>query len=108
PTATAIATLRARVRADGSWTGGQALCGCISRNSLLASARRGVPLQHAQRTQRVPAAGLAGAAFHFEVHRAGVRVLEAPAPVAVALLLPQLDGFGHAHVGFDASPAQVV
>ena len=46
---------------------------------------RGVcPAQHAKRSKRVPAARLAGAAFHLEVHRTRMRVLERPAPEAVA------------------------
>ena len=39
------------------------------------------PAQHAKRAQRVPSARFAGAAFHLEVHRTRMRVLERPTPV---------------------------
>ena len=52
---------------------------------------RGVcPAQHAKRSKRVPAARLAGAAFHLEVHRTRMRVLERPAPEVVALVPHQI------------------
>src|SRR5438309_11898066 len=72
------------------------------------ASRRTRPAQHAERSKGVPAARLAGATFHLEVHGARMRVLERPTPVLVALLPYQIDRFGHAVVGRDAGPPQVV
>ena len=66
------------------------------------------PAQHAERSKGVPAARLAGAAFHLEVHRTRMRILERPTPVFVALLPHQIDCLGDALVGCDAGPSQVV
>src|SRR5260370_26831305 len=66
------------------------------------------PAQHAERSKGVPAARLAGAAFHLEVHRPRMGVLERPTPVFVALLPHQIDRLGHALVASDAGPPQVV
>src|SRR5262245_44889424 len=66
------------------------------------------PAQHAERSKGIPAARFAGAAFHLEVHRARMRILERPTPMFVALLPHQLDRLGDALVGCDAGAPQVV
>src|SRR5437764_12557288 len=66
------------------------------------------PAQHAERPKGVPAARVAGAAFHLEVHRTRMRVLERPSAVFVAFLRYQIDGLGDALVRREARSAQVV
>src|SRR2546423_9668271 len=72
------------------------------------ASRRTRPAQHTERSKGVPAARLAGAAFHLEVHRTRMRVLERPPPVLVALLRHQIDRLGDALVWREARSAQVV
>src|SRR2546427_4076024 len=72
------------------------------------ASKRTRPAQHAERPKGVPAARLAGAAFHLEVHRTRMRVLERPSPVLVTLPRYQIDRLGDALVGREARPAQVV
>src|SRR5437870_2846314 len=72
------------------------------------ASKRTRPAQHAERSKGVPAARLAGAAFHLEVHRTWMRILERPSPVLVALLRHQIDRLGDALVWREARSAQVV
>src|SRR4051812_8830920 len=78
-------------------------CGKVS-----CSDRSPRPAQHPKRSQRVPAARLAGASFHLEVDRTRMRILERPAPVIKTLALHQIDRVGDALVRCDARAAQVV
>ena len=61
-----------------------------------------IPVQHSQRTQRVPSAGFAGAFFHGEVNLAGVGILKRPATIAISLTFHQIDGLSDPLVAFDA------
>src|SRR6267143_6799031 len=58
------------------------------------ASKRTRPAQHAERPKGVPAARLAGAAFHLEVHRTRMRILERPSPCLVTLLRHQIDRLG--------------
>src|SRR5665213_1758044 len=79
-----------------------------ARVRTAGASRRARPVQHAERAKGVPAARLAGVAFHLEVHRTRVRILERPSPVRVTLLRHQRDRLGGALVWHDARSAQVV
>src|SRR5204862_4252774 len=80
----------------------------VMPDAALHPSERTRPAQHAERPKGVPAARLAGAAFHFEVHRTRMRILERPSPVLVALLRHQIDRLGDALVWREARSAQVV
>src|SRR2546427_3428618 len=97
-------------RASGC--GASSLGFCASAGSARVrkseASKRTRPAQHAERSKGVPAARLAGAAFHLEVHRTWMRILERPSPVLVALLRHQIDRLGDALVWREARFAQVV
>src|ERR1700737_5502485 len=76
--------------------------------SICCSSKRTRPAQHAERPKGCPAARLAGAAFHLEVHRTRMRILERPSPVLVTLLRHQIDRLGDALVWREGRSAQVV
>ena len=66
------------------------------------------PTQHSQGPERSPPARPAGAAFHLEVDRSRVRILERPTAKPISLVRDQIDGLGGAIVGFDAGSPQMV
>src|SRR4051812_38487771 len=78
-------------------------------NRLPGSASElGVPVQHPQGAECVPAAGLTGALLHVEVDLTGVWVLERPSPLAIPLFLDQSDGLHDPSVRFDPGSPQIV
>src|SRR3954452_25457196 len=96
---------RPRSSVPGAGTGKVTVTRCGKVNCSDRSPR---PAQHAKRSQRIPAARLAGASFHLEVDRTRMRVLEWPAPVTMTLAVHQIDRVDDALVRCDARPAQVV
>ena len=72
------------------------------------SLHRTRPAQHAERPKGVPAARLAGAAFHLEMHRTRMRILERPSPILVTFRRHQIERLGDALVRSGARSAQVV
>ena len=72
--------------------------------------RQDPPAQRSTRSARrvFQRLGSPARAFHLEVRRTRMRVLERPSPLLVALLRHQIDRLGHALVGRDARPPQVV
>lgn len=65
-------------------------------------------MQDAQSAECVPATRFAAPAFHVEVDRIGMGLVERPAPVLMLSLRDQPDCFGSSHIGWDARAAQVV
>jgi hypothetical protein len=67
-----------------------------------------IPAQNSERAKCVPAACAGDNGFHLQWNIFGMKEVERPAPVLVAALNHNFDGFTDAAVGFDSCISQIV